>query len=35
VIVANTLAGFCHLRNSDQNPWVARFLSFVESCKNR
>ncbi|PCH68044.1 MAG: cobyrinic acid a,c-diamide synthase [Rhodobacteraceae bacterium] len=35
VIVANTLAGFCHLRNSDQNPWVARFLSFVASCKNR
>jgi len=35
LVIANTLAGFCHLRNTDLNPWVTRFLTFVESCKNR
>lgn len=31
--VANTLAGFCHIRNTDQCPWVTRFLNFVARCK--
>lgn len=30
VVVDNLLAGFCHLRNSDANPWVERFLGFVQ-----
>ncbi len=29
VIISNTLAGFCHLHNSDRCPWVAQFLGFV------
>ncbi|MCF6233430.1 MAG: cobyrinate a,c-diamide synthase [Rhodobacteraceae bacterium] len=29
VVISNTLAGFCHLHNSDSCPWVARFLGFV------
>ncbi len=33
VRVANTLAGFCHLRNTDVYPWVTRFLDFVATCK--
>jgi cobyrinic acid a,c-diamide synthase len=35
LVIANTLAGFCHLRHTDQNPWVHRFLDFVQSCKTR
>ncbi len=31
--VANTLAGFCHLRNTGAYPWVAQFLDFVADCK--
>ncbi|WP_319823944.1 cobyrinate a,c-diamide synthase [Thalassovita sp.] len=31
--VANTVAGFCHLRNTCCRPWVSGFLSFVQSCK--
>lgn len=30
---ANTLAGFIHLRNSANTPWVQDFLSFVQSKK--
>lgn len=33
IVLANTLAGFCHLRNTGQLPWVARFLGFVSRCK--
>ena len=35
LVIANTLAGFCHLRHTDQNPWVHRFLDFVQACKTR
>lgn len=31
IVVANTLAGFCHLRNTSRVPWVRDFLRFVES----
>jgi cobyrinic acid a,c-diamide synthase len=34
IIVHNLLAGFCHLRNTPDNPWVARFLAFVAGHKN-
>lgn len=29
ILIGNTLAGFCHLRNTGQYPWVTRFLGFV------
>ncbi len=29
IVVHNLLAGFCHLRNTDNNPWVQRFVDFV------
>ncbi len=34
VILHNLVAGFCHLRNSRENPWVRRFVNFVRSKKN-
>ncbi|MDH5798239.1 MAG: cobyrinate a,c-diamide synthase [Paracoccaceae bacterium] len=34
IIIANTLAGFCHLRNTGPYPWVPKFLEFVRSRKN-
>lgn len=34
VIVKNLVAGFCHLRNSAENPWVSDFVNFVRSRKN-
>ncbi len=33
IVVHNLLAGFCHLRNTPENPWVERFLAFVASHK--
>ena len=33
IITGNVLAGFCHQRNSQSNPWVARFLQFVQGVK--
>lgn len=33
VHIHNTLACYTHQRNSTQNPWIQRFLSFVESCQ--
>jgi cobyrinic acid a,c-diamide synthase len=29
VVLHNLVAGFCHLRNTERTPWVARFLDFV------
>lgn len=29
IVIHNLLAGFCHLRNTNENPWVDRFLDFV------
>ena len=29
LVKANTQAGFIHLRNTAQSPWVASFLEFV------
>ncbi len=29
IILHNTLAGFCHLRNTAADPWVARFVAFA------
>ena len=31
--VANTVAGFSHLRNTPDVPWVGEFLDFVQRCK--
>lgn len=33
VVVNNLLAGFCHQRNTNANPWVARFLTHVAKIK--
>ena len=33
IVTGNLLAGFCHQRNSIGNPWVARFLAFVQRVK--
>ncbi|GGD22515.1 cobyrinate a,c-diamide synthase [Sinisalibacter lacisalsi] len=29
LVLGNTLAGFCHLRNTRADPWVQRFVDFV------
>lgn len=31
IVTHNLVAGFCHLRNTAENPWVDRFLAFVQS----
>lgn len=33
IVTANTVAGFCHLRNSAEFPWVPHFLEFVWHCQ--
>jgi cobyrinic acid a,c-diamide synthase len=33
IVKANTVAGFIHLRNTVQVPWVKGFLQFVRRCK--
>lgn len=33
ITVHNTLAGFCHLRSTEADPWVARFVDFVRKNK--
>jgi cobyrinic acid a,c-diamide synthase len=33
IVQGNTVAGFCHLRNAADTPWVADFLGFVRLCK--
>ena len=35
IVMHNLLAGFCHLRNTRENPWVANFLAFVAARKSR
>ncbi len=30
IVIHNLLAGFCHMRNTQQNPWVRQFLDFVK-----
>ncbi len=30
IVIKNLLAGFCHLRNSKNYPWVTHFLDFVK-----
>lgn len=32
LIVNNLMAGFCHMRNTQANPWVGRFLRHVKTC---
>ena len=34
IVVHNTLACYAHQRHTQQNPWITRFLDFVESCKS-
>ncbi len=31
IVTHNLVAGFCHQRNTAENPWVDRFLGFVDS----
>ncbi|MEE9388273.1 MAG: cobyrinate a,c-diamide synthase [Paracoccaceae bacterium] len=33
IVIHNLLAGFCHLRNTQTNPWVSNFLQFVADKK--
>jgi cobyrinic acid a,c-diamide synthase len=33
LVLHNLLAGFCHLRHTEKNPWAHRFLEFVRSHK--
>ena len=33
IVCHNTLAGFCHLRHTAADPWVARFVDFVRAKK--
>ncbi len=35
IVVNNVMAGFIHLRNSISNPWVERFLGFVQRVKTK
>ncbi|PCJ75135.1 MAG: cobyrinic acid a,c-diamide synthase [Rhodobacteraceae bacterium] len=35
IIINNLMAGFCHMRNTDSNPWVSRFLRHVVAVKAR
>ncbi len=35
IVVNNVMAGFIHLRNSKSNPWVGRFLDFVQTVKSK
>jgi cobyrinic acid a,c-diamide synthase len=34
IVAHNMLAGFCHLRATRADNWVARFVGFVRDCKN-
>ncbi len=31
IVLNNLVAGFCHLRHTQENPWVNRFVEFVRS----
>jgi cobyrinic acid a,c-diamide synthase len=33
IVTGNVLAGFCHQRNTLANPWIMRFLDFVQRVK--
>jgi len=33
IVAYNLLASFCHLRNTAANPWIERFVDFVQTCK--
>ena len=35
IVLHNTLAGFCHLRQTAADPWVDRFVDFVRKVKAR
>ena len=35
IVTVNTVAGFCHLRNSAEFPWVPHFLEFVWRCRGK
>jgi len=35
LVIYNLLAGFCHLRNTPSNPWVARFVEFTRQHKHK
>ena len=32
IVYKNLLASYAHLRNTEQNPWVSRFVDFVRKC---
>ena len=33
IVLQNTLACYAHQRHTQGNPWISRFLDFVETCK--
>lgn len=34
IVIGNLLANFCHLRDTNMNPWAERFVAFIRSCRN-
>lgn len=34
IVVGNLLASFCHLRDTGQDHWAERFVSFIRNCKH-
>ena len=34
IIYKNTLAGYAHLKDTKQSPWVEQFVHFMHQCKN-
>ncbi len=35
IVIGNLMASFCHLRDTGQDRWAERFVSFVRSCGHR
>lgn len=33
ICMHNLVAGFCHLRHTQENPWVQNFVDFAKACK--
>ena len=34
IVYRNLVASYTHLRHTDQDPWVSRFVEFVRQCKD-
>jgi cobyrinic acid a,c-diamide synthase len=35
IVVNNTLASYCHQRNTENNPWVSEFINFILSLEEK